>query len=353
MSTDPRKENKSFNFKLDDLRNAQALADSIRKPREPVSQYLRGRFEKKTIRLLDQTVEMGSNSRKLESALLQELNRLIKEPGFAGDLRRLGKISGAQHQAETPLRGIQLVRFNRSILEGAYPSCFKIRRDNLDRVHVDKTLFTPGIVLGPRASYSLSNDPKHLVFLLARYKFCAKLLHGKKSVLEVGCGDAFGSPIVAQGVGDLLCVDAEPVLIDGNRDRLSWLKNVKFEVMNMMSTAPEECFDAAFSIDVLEHINPRVEGAFLSRICNCLKEDGLLILGTPNMTSEQYASDPGASPHINLKNAHSLKRLLDQFFANTFIFSMNDEIVHTGFFPMAHYLFGVGVGRRKSATTSK
>ena len=41
------------------------------------------------------------------------------------------------------------------------------------------------IALGPWTSYSLKNDPKHLAFVLARYKFCAKMLAGKKN----GCGN--------------------------------------------------------------------------------------------------------------------------------------------------------------------
>jgi len=35
---------------------------------------------------------------------------------------------------------------------------------------------------------------------------------------------------------------------------------------------------------------------------------------------------------------------MDKYFENSFIFSMNDEVVHTGYEPMAHYLFGMGVG---------
>lgn len=27
-----------------------------------------------------------------------------------------------------------------------------------------------------------------------------------------------------------------------------------------------------------------------------------------------------------------------------FLFSMNDEVVHTGYYPMAHYLIAVGIG---------
>jgi hypothetical protein len=35
-------------------------------------------------------------------------------------------------------------------------------------------------------------DPKRLVFTLARYKFVAKMMSGKKQVAEIGCGDGFG-----------------------------------------------------------------------------------------------------------------------------------------------------------------
>ena len=33
---------------------------------------------------------------------------------------------------------------------------------------------------------------------------------------------------------------------------------------------------------------------------------------------------------------------MQQFFHNVFVFSMNDEVVHTGYFPMAHYLLALG-----------
>ena len=37
----------------------------------------------------------------------------------------------------------------------------------------------------------------------------------------------------------------------------------------------------------------------------------------------------------------NLHHLLKNYFENVFLFSMNDEVVHTGFTPMAHYLFAV------------
>ena len=38
---------------------------------------------------------------------------------------------------------------------------------------------------------------------------------------------------------------------------------------------------------------------------------------------------------------------MENYFENVFMFSMNDEVVHTGFPPMANYIFGVGVGNKK------
>ncbi len=41
---------------------------------------------------------------------------------------------------------------------------------------------------GPWISKSMMVDPKHLAFVLSRYKFVAKMLEGRSSVLEVGGG---------------------------------------------------------------------------------------------------------------------------------------------------------------------
>lgn len=42
-----------------------------------------------------------------------------------------------------------------------------------------------------------------------------------------------------------------------------------------------------------------------------------------------------------------LKKLMSDYFYTVFMFGMNDEVVHTGYLPMAHYLFAVGVGTKK------
>jgi 2-polyprenyl-3-methyl-5-hydroxy-6-metoxy-1,4-benzoquinol methylase len=202
------------------------------------------------------------------------------------------------------------------------------------------------ISLGPWSSYSLIHDPKHISFVLSRYKFCSKLLAGKDSVLEIGCGDGIGIPLMAQSVKQLHCIDWDERNIQGNLRRLSMLKNVTYEYLDITEQKPKDIYDAAISIDVLEHIEPSQEDAFLTNICQTLAQSGVLIIGTPNKNASLYATKRSDIQHINLKTAEELYQLIGKYFSNCFIFSMNDEVVHTGFYPMAHYLFALCVGKK-------
>ena len=47
-----------------------------------------------------------------------------------------------------------------------------------------------------------------------------------------------------------------------------------------------------------------------------------------------------------MEDIEALKKTLERHFHTVFVFSMNDEVVHTGFYPMAHYILGVGCHRR-------
>jgi 2-polyprenyl-3-methyl-5-hydroxy-6-metoxy-1,4-benzoquinol methylase len=217
------------------------------------------------------------------------------------------------------------------------------------QLHVEATneqFETDEITLGPWTSYSLRHDPKHMAFVLSRYKFCAKMLSGKGRVLEVGCGDAFGAPIVAQEVDHLHCLDWEERNISGNRRRLSCIKNITFETADVSSSSVKGKYDAIFNIDVIEHLEPDFEKSFMNNMVGCLSENGVMIVGTPNESASQYATHRSDHQHINLKNEKTLRQLFSNYFHNTFMFSMNDEVVHTGYSPMAHYLFAIGVVRK-------
>jgi 2-polyprenyl-3-methyl-5-hydroxy-6-metoxy-1,4-benzoquinol methylase len=201
------------------------------------------------------------------------------------------------------------------------------------------------VQLGPTTSHLWRSDPRHLGFLLARYKFCAKMLAGRARVVEVGCGDAFGTRVVLQEVKSVHCVDFDSLFINWakKRARQEGLR-CTFSVLDITKESPKGRFDAAYSLDFIEHISPNLERRCIQNICKALTPHAVCILGTPNITAAPHASKWSAEGHINLKSSDSLRELLSLFFHNVFIFSMNDEVIHTGFYPMAHYLFGLGVG---------
>jgi 2-polyprenyl-3-methyl-5-hydroxy-6-metoxy-1,4-benzoquinol methylase len=105
-------------------------------------------------------------------------------------------------------------------------------------------------------------------------------------------------------------------------------------------------FDAAYSLDVIEHIPRDDEYRFLANIAASLVEQGVLLIGTPSIYSQVYASPLSKEGHINCKTSRELADTLHAHFHNVFLFSMNDEVVHTGYEKMAHYYFALAVGKK-------
>ena len=202
------------------------------------------------------------------------------------------------------------------------------------------------IRMGPSTAASYVGDPRHFAFVTSRYKFVAKMLEGAEEVLEVGCGDAFGAPIVAQATGRLLCTDIDAALVEDNKKRCAMFENISFAHMDFRAGGMPDRFNGIYFVDVLEHIYPNEEAIFLDNIVASLKAHGTMVVGVPNITAEQYGSEMSRKGHVNLKDHKKFRETLGQYFHNVFLFSMNDEVVHTGYYPMAHYLFALCCDRR-------
>lgn len=200
--------------------------------------------------------------------------------------------------------------------------------------------------LGLRSSQSWHDDPRHLLFRLARYKFVGKMLAGSEHVLEIGCGDAFGTRIVQQEVKALSATDFDQVFVDDARARM--VERWRFPVFthDLLAGPIPGNYDGVFALDVLEHIAPRDEHVFLKNGFAALGPHGVGIIGMPSLESQAHASPTSRAGHVNCKSLPDLKKAMQAHFHNVFMFSMNDEVVHTGFHPLAHYLVAVGAHRK-------
>lgn len=198
---------------------------------------------------------------------------------------------------------------------------------------------------GLMANESWNQDPKRTLFTLARYKFVAKMLSGYDKVLEVGCADAFGTRIVQQAVGEVTATDIDAEFIKDVDSRYDPNWPFKYFVHNLLDGPLEDSYDAAFCLDVLEHIHPDNEQLFLKNLVNSIGLEGVLIVGIPSLESQEWASPQSKEGHVNCKSGDDFKETLKKYFNNVFVFSMNDEVVHTGFYPMAHYLLAICCGK--------
>ena len=200
--------------------------------------------------------------------------------------------------------------------------------------------------VGPFLADQLFNAPRHLLFVLSRYKFAARLLPALETVdvLELGCGEGFGALMLAERGNRVLGVDADREAIEiaqasfGSPTR-------RFEVADFLGKR-FGTFRAVVSLDVIEHIPVELEDAYFRTITANIGSDGMCVVGTPNETASAYASPQSQAGHINLYTADRLVAATSRYFENVFVFGMNDEVVHTGFYPMCHYIFVLGTGKR-------
>jgi 2-polyprenyl-3-methyl-5-hydroxy-6-metoxy-1,4-benzoquinol methylase/ectoine hydroxylase-related dioxygenase (phytanoyl-CoA dioxygenase family) len=199
------------------------------------------------------------------------------------------------------------------------------------------------VTFGPYFSFQLKHTPRHVLYSLAYHKFAAKMIGNNKEILDIGCSEGLGTMLLAEFATYVLGMDIDAPAIESAQKNFG-RENVEFQAGDILNSSIRGNFDAAASFDVIEHIYPEHAAKFIDAIADRLKKEGVAIIGTPNITSNQYANERTKSGHVNLYSAERLQEEMGRRFENVFMFSVNDEVIHTGFSPMAHYLLAMGVG---------
>jgi cyclopropane fatty-acyl-phospholipid synthase-like methyltransferase len=208
-------------------------------------------------------------------------------------------------------------------------------------VSIQRSIPRSSLKLGFASSGAYMTDPLMIAFMASRYKFVAKMLHGTTLALEVGCGDGFGAPLVAKSVEALICTDIDAETLADNAQRLAAFPNISFDYHDFRKSPYPKTVSAVYSVDVLEHIFANEEAGWLANVFASLAPHGIALFGTPNKAAEKYASEHSRAGHINLKTQRELRALMQRYFHNVFMFGMNDEVLHTGFSEMSHYLWAL------------
>ena len=164
---------------------------------------------------------------------------------------------------------------------------------------------------------------------LHRYALAADLATGKK-VLDIACGEGYGSHLLAKNAATVTGMDINPETIAkaGTKYKAA---NLKFETANAEKIpAPDKSFDLVVSFETLEHLEDHA--AMLSEIKRVLAPGGLLVISTPDKRQYSEARNYKNPFHVKELTRNELEALLKKYFANIAIYGqqMTHSSVITG-----------------------
>jgi len=145
-----------------------------------------------------------------------------------------------------------------------------------------------------------------------RYLFAAGLCVNK-DVLDIACGEGYGSAMLARVASSMVGVDIDEPTIEYAR-RAYADSGVEFEPGSCESIPyKRDSFDVVVSFETIEHIEDHA--VFLREIRRVLRPGGVLICSTPD--TDVYRHPDGENPfHVSELTRDAYEHLLSKRFAN-------------------------------------
>lgn len=145
-----------------------------------------------------------------------------------------------------------------------------------------------------------------------RYLMVSDLVAGKK-VLDAACGEGYGSALIASFADKVVGVDIDAASVKHAQQRYQ-SDNLKFVCADVLEIPiPDNSFDVVVSFETLEHLAEHSK--LLSEYKRLLKEDGVLVISTPDKA--EYSDKTGFNNEYHVKELyrHEFKDLLDSEFS--------------------------------------
>jgi SAM-dependent methyltransferase len=154
------------------------------------------------------------------------------------------------------------------------------------------------------------------------YEFALQYVEGKR-VLDVGCGEGYGSAMLARKAMSVVGVDISEEAIAHAAAKYS-LDNVEFRCMPVEHLSfPGDSFDVLVCLEVIEHARGYI--AALEEMRRVLRPEGTLVLSTPN----KNVTSPRRARPLNIYHLHEFtireaRKLFRRYFSEVEFFSQDD-----------------------------
>ncbi len=153
--------------------------------------------------------------------------------------------------------------------------------------------------------------------ILDVYTFASRFLKPADVVLDIACGDGFGSRCLIPHVSRVIGADINAELIAENVAK-NTIGAITYEVQDACDfTYADGSFDAAVGMEIIEHIPLDSVDDFLGGIRRILKPEGVFICSTPQ---NSMGNIPVLPCHVKEYSLEEFKELLGKYFATMQIY---------------------------------
>ena len=156
-----------------------------------------------------------------------------------------------------------------------------------------------------------------------RYHAVLNLVKGKK-VLDAACGAGYGSALMSAVAAEVTGIDISAEAVAYAKKHYAAAENLDcIEASVAELPFPDKSFDVIVSFETIEHVDEEIQNRFIKEIKRCLKEDGVLVMSSPD---KRTYSD---IPHFN-----------NEFHVKEFYFDEFDEFLKKEFKYINYYTQG-------------
>ena len=146
-------------------------------------------------------------------------------------------------------------------------------------------------------------DPRLRADHMLRYLASRELVRGRH-VLDIACGEGYGSAMLAETAADVLGLDISPEAVAHATVTYGGIGNLRFDTASAASLPCDgETLDAVVSFETIEHLTAADQTRFIDEVHRVLRPSGLFIVSTPNRPA--YAQ-VGAEYHYQVLVNRSL-----------------------------------------------
>ena len=133
-----------------------------------------------------------------------------------------------------------------------------------------------------------------------RYHFASRWVEGRR-VLDIACGEGYGSALLARRAAHVTGVDVSARAIEHAKRTYARLGNAEFAAGSCTAIpAADSAFDVAVSFETVEHITEQEQ--FVAELARVLKADGVLIMSCPNKA--EYTDKRGTRNEFHVKELY-------------------------------------------------